>query len=270
VNDPLLVFGDDGSAHADRAWLWICNQRWPGWHVEVVTSDSDPRDVWTDELPLHLDPWTPSSPRRAFAETGIAEVRHLHCDADARLALGARTDASLIVVGPKGRHSLKTLFLGSTADHLLRHAPAPVLVATTSTPARTVLVAVDGSACAHHAVEVLAGLPLAGDAERIIVIGVSPPENGEDRTPAIEAGIERARAALAPFPTEPLLVRDAVNPAEPIVEQARSSRVDLVVAGTRGVSGLRRLLVGSTANALAQASPSAILFVPPDEGAAIG
>ena len=34
--EQLLVFGDDGSSGADVAWLWVNEQVWPGWRIEVV------------------------------------------------------------------------------------------------------------------------------------------------------------------------------------------------------------------------------------------
>jgi hypothetical protein len=37
MNNPVLVVADDGSPGADAVWLWLAEQRWPGWSVKVVT-----------------------------------------------------------------------------------------------------------------------------------------------------------------------------------------------------------------------------------------
>lgn len=44
------------------------------------------------------------------------------CDAATRLA------ASVIVIGTSGRGGLRRAMIGSTSDHVVRHAPCPVLV----------------------------------------------------------------------------------------------------------------------------------------------
>ena len=53
-------------------------------------------------------------------------------------------------------------------------------------------------------------------------------------------------------------------PAETIVEEARRRGVDLIVMGTRGLSALRGLLVGSVALRVAQASPIPVWLMPPN------
>jgi len=52
-------------------------------------------------------------------------------------------------------------------------------------------------------------------------------------------------------------------PAETIVEEARRSGANLIVMGTRGLSALRGLLVGSVALRVAQASPIPVWLMPP-------
>lgn len=54
------------------------------------------------------------------------------------------------------------------------------------------------------------------------------------------------------------------SPSETIVEEALRRGVDLIVIGTRGLSALRGLLVGSVALTLAQASPIPVWLMPPN------
>lgn len=260
---PLLVFGDDRSAHADRAWLWINNQRWPGWGVDVVTAGPDPGDVWSDELPIRFRPWEPADPRTPFAESGIGRVTHLRSGADPRLALESCRHADVVVVGPKGGRGVKTLFLGSTADHLLRNPPAPLVIATAPSPVTRALVCTDGSAGAQRAVEVFGRLPLSPEAAHVAVIGVTGAGGDAD---AVGRGLDAAASSLAPLAPE--LIRAATteedNVAGVILDHAFALRAQLLVVGTRGLGGLRRILLGSTAGAVARVAPCSILVVPPE------
>ncbi len=54
-------------------------------------------------------------------------------------------------------------------------------------------------------------------------------------------------------------------PSEAIVEATRESRPDLVVVGTRGLSGLEHLLLGSTAARIVQHAPAPVLTVHPGD-----
>jgi nucleotide-binding universal stress UspA family protein len=42
--------------------------------------------------------------------------------------LAARLPASVVVIGTSGRSGLRRALVGSTSDHVIRHAPCPVLV----------------------------------------------------------------------------------------------------------------------------------------------
>jgi nucleotide-binding universal stress UspA family protein len=260
----LIVLGDDGSPHSDRAWLWINNQRWPGWSVDVVTAKPRRGDVAGADLPTRLEAWTPDVPRSADPRTGIEGVRHLRSSADPRQVL-AESEASLVVVGPRGAGGMaRAMFLGSTADHLLHAPPGPLVIASTPNPVSRVLVCADGSSTARHAAETFAALPLAADAE-VGVIGVDPDElAGEhhDRDD-ISRGITEVMETLAHLDPEPIRVPSEGDVAARIIEYAHALRIQLLVLGTRGSTGLERLLLGSTCHALARTAPCTLLVVPP-------
>lgn len=263
--DDVIVFGDDGSSHGDRAWLWINNQRWPGWAVDVVTAQPRRGDVVTDDMAIRLEPWHPEVPRSADPRSGLGEVRHLHSSSDPRLVLSSRDDARLVVVGPRGAGGrARAMFLGSTVDHLLHAPPAPLLVASTPNPASRILVCTDGSAAAQHSVEIFAALPLAERADEVWIIGV-------DDTDAIESdddidrGVAQATRTLAHLHPEVLRAQADSDVAGRIVEHAYALRAQLLVMGTRGRTGLKRLLLGSVCNALVRTAPCPVLVVPPPE-----
>lgn len=61
------------------------------------------------------------------------------------------------------------------------------------------------------------------------------------------------------------LVKERVNIRETILEHAEETKANLVVLGTRGKTGLRELLIGTTAEKIVQHAPCSILAVKPDE-----
>jgi universal stress protein A len=62
------------------------------------------------------------------------------------------------------------------------------------------------------------------------------------------------------------------EPAQKLVEEARSGGYDLIVVGTHGRAGVLHLLLGSTAERLVRLSPVPVLVVPPKgrEAATVG
>ena len=93
---------------------------------------------------LHeLHPWDPPTPRAVSADAEFAESVDLAAEADPRLVLSRAAD--LLVIGPRGPGLLKSLHLGSTADWLLAHPPAPLLIARHGGAVQTAVVCADGS-----------------------------------------------------------------------------------------------------------------------------
>jgi nucleotide-binding universal stress UspA family protein len=84
----------------------------------------------------------------------------------------------------------------------------------------------------------------------------------------------RTRAELARFVekaigTQPRCSIDIVsgNPADEIIKAVRRAGADLIVMGTQGRSGTRRLFFGSTAEAVLRRSAVPVLAVPPGKTA---
>lgn len=259
-----LVFGDDRSLQADRAWLWINNQRWPNWHVDVVTA-SAPSSPWANTgREIKLQAWDPEAPRPATQGTGIAGIRHLSTEADARVALTACTDADLLVIGPRASSGIQAAYLGSVMDYVIRHAPVPVLITTVPNPANRILVCTDGSEEAERAIETVAALPLAHDAEQMVVVGVATVGIYDPR-PEIDAAVDRGVQMLSEFNAEGIRIHTDGDAVGAVYSRLVDMRSQLLVLGTRGLTGLRRLAMGSFANSLVRVAPCSILVVPSSE-----
>lgn len=249
-----MVFGDDGSGSSDLAWLWINSQAWPGWTIEVLSAQ-DPQGTGD----ATARPWEPEQPRVLLDPTSTTPVIHLRAEADPRTALANCADRDLLVIGPRGRGLLKSLHLGSTADWLLHDPTLPLIIARRGVPVRRAVVCADGSADSTAAAEALARMPWIGGVSVTVVSAAQPgidPAQAADRTAALfadKAGQVRTEVAR---PTELDVfyhVRDL------LLESVNRHQADLVVHGTRGLSGWEGLRLGSIATSLAYHAPCSVL-----------
>lgn len=257
-----LVFGDDGSASADVVWLWINNHPWPGWRISVVSAQPPPPGTHVDDDRSSVHPWTPPAPRRLFAAEDVTQVEHLMAEADPRLVLDSFTSAALLAIGPRGRGAIRSLIFGSTAEWLVSsHRPlTPLVVVRSARRTEHVLLCVDGSIHAQHAVEALTRLPWIGDT-RVTLLGVEDGRAEAERgvTAAAEVleahGVSRvSRVLMGALPhTAVFDVRST------ILDVIGEETPDLVAMGTRGLGGLRRVL-GSTARAVIDHAPCSVLI----------
>jgi nucleotide-binding universal stress UspA family protein len=186
----------------------------------------------------------------------------------------------LIVVGSRGHGRFESMLLGSVSAEVVDHAPCPVLVVRDST-IDGILLADDGSKSASTARQLLLAWPIFHDVP-VTVLSVAETElpTGSGfapgiTEPVIEAWTESAEEArrrsaeLARQGAEAItraggtawpLVGEG-DPAHAIVEEARRREVGLIIAGTRGHTGIRRLLLGSVARNVLLHAPCSVLIV---------
>jgi nucleotide-binding universal stress UspA family protein len=256
-----ITFGDDNSKAADIAWGWISSQNWPEWTVDIVTVQPfklQERETSEDAYELHE--WTPPIPREIPTKAGIAEIKYLTAKNDPRLVLGECTDTDLIVVGPRGKGLLKAMHIGSTAEALLRCPNAPLVIARSSKKIETILVCIDGSQHADFVVNLLAAMPWISDVE-ITVLGVVEIEN-EIRSKVSQAAkiLSAAGAKTVEKIAEPDPLALTISPKMTILDEIDDLSPDLVALGTRGMTGLPRVLIGSVASAVAHYAKSSVLL----------
>ncbi|MEX1271690.1 MAG: universal stress protein [Acidimicrobiia bacterium] len=242
---PLLVFGDDGKPSSDRAWRWITAHPWPGWTVDVVTADTDASHIeWG--TPTRPTPWTPPWERDSTNFDGVP-IRFLTAASDPR-ALLADAGADLMVVGIKPARQLSAALTGSTTEWLLAHPPSPLAIVRRTDPVARVLVCVDGSPHASRALEAFASLPLAS----LAAVTVLAVDDGRTDTSATDDATRSLDGRVA----EVTASRTSGTPTEEILGAIETSRADLVVLGTRGLTGWKRLRLGSTASAVVRSTTS--------------
>lgn len=250
-----LAFGDDQSASADVAWLWVNCHPWPGWQVEVITATPEAGAG----SPV-LEPWDPPHPRRLLDSAPEVPVTHHRVRADPRTALGSCVDQDLLVVGPKGKGLGKQLHLGSTSEWLIHDPPIPLVIARKGQPTSRVLVCADGSDHVHRALQAFGTMPWV---EHTDVLVATVPEGGIDPAAATESAVARlgdrpASVRATTLRPDPLLV--AYQTRDMLLEAAHTWDADLIVMGTRGLSWGAAVRAGSIATSLAVRAPCSVLM----------
>ena len=138
---------------------------------------------------------------------------------------------------------------------------------------RNVVCAVDFSKVSRGALRTAAALVRASHG-RLSVVFVTDPwlvaagaaaHDGRASAASTRTALERfIRQALpaAARPRRTAAVVVAGTPSDEILKQAKRSRADLIVMGTRGMGGVARLLLGTTAEAVLRKTRIPALAVP--------
>lgn len=175
-----------------------------------------------------------------------------------------RGDAAidLVVMGTQGRTGLERILLGSVAENVVRHAPCPVLVTRAQgaeQPFGHILCPVDFSDSSRHAVELAAKLAAPGGAGITLlhVLELPVSYSGEPRAPGFVEDLDKHSARLLEqWATElktkvsvPVTARTRIGSpgGQILAAQDGDPTFDLVVMGSHGRTGLRRVLLGSVA-----------------------
>jgi nucleotide-binding universal stress UspA family protein len=252
-----LVFGDDGSQAADAAWRWLNNHRWPGWKVEALTATEPPRPLTASEHHAPLE-WDPTWEREVRAEAELGSVTFMTAEGDPRVLLDDRDDADLIVVGAQDRSHLKALWVGSTTEWLLHHPPAPLAVIRSDRVVRRATYCTDGSAHSQRALEAFVRLPWSSSVE----VTVACVEDGHVDP---DAAVARASSVLDGANITSTVERRRGRPRAVIPDLVNETQPDLVVLGTRGLTGWKRMRFGSTAAAVVHTTHGSAMFASADE-----
>jgi nucleotide-binding universal stress UspA family protein len=256
-----ITFANDESPGSEIAWNWVTSHSWPHWSLDVVTVQNlPPRQSLPDPVEGQLHGWEPENPHIPPTDCQFAEVHELTAINDPRLILGTRIHADLLVVGARGKGLLKALHLGSTSEWLLECPNTPLVIARTSGTTEKVVVCVDGSSHSAAAVDVLASLPWIGNTEIVVVAVVEYDNDIREKAQAAadQLSATGAKVSVRVIMPDPQYI--TINPRIGIIEVLDEVEPELVVLGTRGLTGLPRLRLGSVASAMAHYAKCTVLL----------
>jgi nucleotide-binding universal stress UspA family protein len=200
----------------------------------------------------------------------------------------------LVVMTTHARGGVSRAWLGSVADGLVRHSPAPVLLlrpgqeaASSRTVARVfrrVLLPVDGAAAEdrmiEHAIAVTGTSGVEYTLLRVVATGAPSvrtalPRRGEDpgsrvQRATVEATLDAKAEALAArgLRVHPQVVVDD-DAADGILRYTAENGFDLVAMATRSRGGIERLLLGSVADRVLRNVETALLLWNPGHPSAL-
>src|SRR5450759_1617575 len=284
-----VLIGYDGSESADQAVTLAAGLAWPaGTECRIVTACGPvlatyQPGMFVDAATLQsiYDAQQQGAERLALAaseridrpDLSVATEVVFGRPATSILDVADRLAPDLLVVGSRGLGPLTSALLGSVSEELVDHAPCPVLVAR-GTGLRQVVLANDGSPDALAASTLLLRWPMFHGCEvRVVSVAAHPDLHTTTSQPVGTAVQRLAQEAQAPADeiartTADRLRRaglDAVtavrrgDPAVEILAAAGDWPADLIVIGTRGKTGLTRLLHGSVARKVLEHARCSVL-----------
>ena len=188
----------------------------------------------------------------------------------------AKKGAEMIIMGRRGRTGLKRLVMGSVTAKVIGHAPCDVLVVPKDAKVelKKILLATDGSRYSESASVKAIGIAKRSGAQ-LTVVSVVPSEaispldivHSEMHRDLIAEKEQKAARCYIDGVKE-MAEREGVEvvssilegrPYEAITNAAVEKRIDLIVIGSHGRTGLEKFLMGSVAERVIVLSPCAVL-----------
>jgi len=200
----------------------------------------------------------------------------------------------LIVTSTRGNTGLKHLALGSTAERVLRYSPCPVLVVRGDDRKRKashnrksqrgasfkkILVPIDFSACSMIGLAYAKKLAKEFDASLVLLHSVhlqyyvTNDEYAAYDFPLVMQRVERAargqmRDLVRQTDWEGIKVKTSLqigHGGDQICARAKDFGADLIVTSSHGTTGLKHILLGSTAEYVVRHAYCPVLVVPSHE-----
>jgi nucleotide-binding universal stress UspA family protein len=293
IEPGSIVVGVDGSRHAARAVRWAAEQaRLEQRRLVVVAAAGVPsvQDVgWNGAIAAagpDGETHVVSSVRHvaeeavelAQSEAPGIEVTPLAVIGDPREVLAELSDtAHLLVVGSRGRGTVRTLLLGSVSAALVKMSSCPVVVCRPKSERKGagVIVGVDGSEESLPIIEfAFAQASLRSQALTVVhcfwdavaaAAGFREASGEIANEPELEQLKVLVAESIAGFREKYPDVKVSTMLRHGLVDEAltrRDSAWDLVVVGRHPMTGLRRALSGSIANAVVERAHTNVAVVP--------
>lgn len=194
--------------------------------------------------------------------------------------LAREIDIDLIVVSTRGHTGLKHLALGSTAEHVVRYSPCPVLVLHGKKAGPLsfgkILVPIDFSECSIKGLAYAKALAKQLGSTLVLLHSVhldyyvTGDEYARYDFPLLmeqseKVAREQMRELLEKTDWEGIKVETTVeigHVGEQICDRAQDRHADLIVTSTHGTTGLKHILLGSTAEFVVRHAQCPVLVVP--------
>jgi nucleotide-binding universal stress UspA family protein len=280
-----IVVGFDGSpaSHAavETAGAIAAARKWPVQVVSVLRPMSSYKlDIGTDQPPSEIEDL-----RIQLRDAALRDAIGPMCEraewtrqvvvgspADAIGRTAEKRAADMIIVGRSDRGVLDRMLGGETTLKVMRSCSVPVLVVDSEMDKpETIVVAVDFGPASSHAAAV--AVEMLGDSGTVYLVyveqafevlpdGTIPPED-EAYPGQLAMRFRQLTADLKP--PQGVVIESVVlngSPVPALLEFCEQVGADVLAAGTHGLKGIQRLLLGSVSTALVRNIRKPILIVP--------
>ena len=204
-----------------------------------------------------------------FREAGIpvdARLVTYEDPAEYLLELVKDEKYDLVVIGNRADTQSERYSLGSVTEKVARHAECPVLIVKKRPKVKKLLTAVDGSKYADKAIEFAALLAKVYSANLALVhveedklIRIGGPQVVDCLGTVGECILKDAATKVQGIAFDKML--EYGSPAEVIIKVAKKADVDIIVVGSRGLSSVRRYLLGSVSDDISMHARNSVLIV---------
>ena len=263
--EPSIVVGTDFSRGSERAvsrgrlmaeqlgWRLVAAHVVRGSHASPAAHDTE-KEAALAEL------------KRSVSGNGLMPTR-LVCVGSPHEELVRTAEAEgahVIVVGQhQSGHAIEQLLLGSTAERVVRSGHCAVLVARTAPlqPHRIALVPID---LGETTPRLLALADELFPDAKLVVVHCQGTEDAHRSHHAAQERIDELTASLRLDPERcTVQLATASDPRRRILELAKKHEADVIALGTHARHGLKRMLIGSTAEYVVRHAACDVLVLPP-------
>jgi len=170
-----------------------------------------------------------------------------------------KSKADIIFIGRRGRKGLAKLLLGEEAAKVIANAPCVVMVVPRAAKIdfKSILVATDGSVHSLAAVAEAVGIAKCCGSGIIAVSAMRDVSESDEAKANVEKVVEIAENNGVPVETLTPVGRSY----DVIVETAAGRGVDLIVVGTYGKTGIKKMFMGSSTEKVISNAGCAVLIV---------
>jgi nucleotide-binding universal stress UspA family protein len=282
-----ILLADDGSQHAQAAVEWLQSVPLPPKsQIYVFRAFHSGQIPWISDFEKALERTQTQLSNLGYRVETELTLGHA---AAKLLEIADARKPDLIVLGAKGLRSTMNILLGGVAQHVVENACCPVLIVRAPYQGFCrILLVTDGSPSSLSAARYLRRFPLLADANVSIMHVLPPPYTPvmmepysgtwqtiyatypapEEEKALREKERKLAEALLARtdhllhqygIPSTSLLARG--DAATEILDHASKYQMDLIVAGSRGLSQFKSFLMGSVSRKLVHYANCSVLLV---------
>lgn len=173
----------------------------------------------------------------------------------------SKRKADLIVMGRRGWTGLKRLLMGSVTAKVIAYSPCKVLIVPAGAVVKSeiIMLATDGSKYSEAAeAEVLSMARRCSHIQKLIVLSAA---STNANLATAKRNVEKVQKDALELGIDIEPITAVGTPHEVILQTAKEKNCDLIILGTYGRTGVKRLVMGSVSEKVVTHTTCAVLIV---------